>query len=416
MQKTILKLENAAGIFVIFDPKRFGKTEGIWVGMDNDKVVYSIPEEMLGLDENAPLVKLYYDGLNAGQPMWSDLYENVVGLNVMTYSIPIEHNNIPIGVVGVDIEEMKAIIKAIEETTDSIVANTNSLSNATQDTSQSINDVARTVEELADASMGQAEDAEKGSVVLSKLADEIKLAVENGEVVIESSIKTQNINEASSKSLEEMMEKLKVSKESTDKVARNVDSLLEKSQFIGSILNNIMNIWEQTNLLALNAAIEAARAGEAGRGFAVVAEEIRKLSEETGNATKNIENILYDIQIEIESTKDSMDSSQEALSEVNQKIEEVNKGFMDIYNAMAISIEAIKELEKRLEMVNGQKEEAILAIESISSVTEETAASTEELSASMEEQAATMETISQNTNSLVSIIEKLEKLVNRFKL
>ena len=76
---------------------------------------------------------------------------------------------------------------------------------------------------------------------------------------------------------------------------------------------------------------------------------------------------------------------------------------MDIYNAMAISIEAIKELEKRLEMVNGQKEEAILAIESISSVTEETAASTEELSASMEEQAATMETISQNTNSLASI-------------
>ena len=47
-----------------------------------------------------------------------------------------------------------------------------------------------------------------------------------------------------------------------------------------------MNISEQNNLLALNAAIEAARAGEAGRGFAVVAEEIRKLSEETGNATK----------------------------------------------------------------------------------------------------------------------------------
>jgi len=111
-----------------------------------------------------------------------------------------------------------------------------------------------------------------------------------------------------------------------------------------------------------------------------------------------------------------MDLSEKTLSEVNQKIEEVNMGFRDIFKAMATSMEAIEELERRLEIVNTQKEEAILAIESISSVTEETAASTEELSASMEEQAATMETISQNTNSLVSIIEKLEKLVNRFKL
>ena len=199
-------------------------------------------------------------------------------------------------------QEMKTVIRAIEETTENIVTNTNSLSNATQDTSQAINDVAKTVEELADASMGQAEDAEKGSIVLSKLADEIKLAVDDGEIVIDSSMKAQGINEASSKSMEAMMEKFHMSKESTNKVAENVNSLLEKFQFIGNILNTIMNISEQTNLLALNAAIEAARAGEAGRGFAVVAEEIRKLSEETGNATKNIEGILNDIGLEIEST------------------------------------------------------------------------------------------------------------------
>ncbi|NLK44516.1 MAG: hypothetical protein GX300_09000, partial [Tissierellia bacterium] len=104
-------------------------------------------------------------------------------------------------------QEMKTVIRAIEETTENIVTNTNSLSNATQDTSQAINDVAKTVEELADASMGQAEDAEKGSIVLSKLADEIKLAVDDGEIVIDSSMKAQGINEASSKSMEAMMEK-----------------------------------------------------------------------------------------------------------------------------------------------------------------------------------------------------------------
>lgn len=51
-------------------------------------------------------------------------------------------------------------------------------------------------------------------------------------------------------------------------------------------------IAQQTKLLALNATIEAARAGEAGRGFAVVAGEVKTLSGQTENATKEIAEVL----------------------------------------------------------------------------------------------------------------------------
>ncbi len=317
---------------------------------------------------------------------------------------------------GILREEMRKIIRAIEGTTANIVENTSSLTTATHETTQSINDMAKTVEELAQASMGQAEDAETGSEKLDKLANEIKIAVENGEIVVESSTRAQRINEEGSDAMENMIEKFNTTNNATHRVAENINSLLEKSQSIGSILNTILNISEQTNLLALNAAIEAARAGEAGRGFAVVAEEIRKLSEQTGYATKSIENILNTIQLEVEATKGSMDESEEALNDANNTLEQVKNGFGEIYTAILKSIAAIKQLGERLDSVDNVKEDVILAIQSISSVTEETAASTEELSASMEEQAATMETISNNTDNLSKTIDNLNELVNRFKL
>lgn len=85
-------------------------------------------------------------------------------------------------------------------------------------------------------------------------------------------------------------------KASTGHSAKRILMLGEKSQSIGEIVGVIDDITRQTNLLALNASIEAARAGEAGKGFAVVATEIRKLANNVGGSTKQIKEIIKEIQ------------------------------------------------------------------------------------------------------------------------
>ena len=99
-------------------------------------------------------------------------------------------------------------------------------------------------------------------------------------------------------------------------------------------------------------------------------------------------------------------------------------GLSDAGTIMAISEQtnllalnaAIDKLEKILNMIDKDKDDAIIAIQNISSIAEETAASTEELSASMEEQTVTMESIFNNTKNLADTIEKLHELVNKFKI
>ncbi|HNC19443.1 MAG: methyl-accepting chemotaxis protein [Candidatus Accumulibacter phosphatis] len=98
-------------------------------------------------------------------------------------------------------------------------------------------------------------------------------------------------------------------REQIQETSKRIKRLGESSQEIGEIVELISDITEQTNVLALNAAIQAASAGEAGRGFTVVAEEVQRLAERSGEATKQIGAIVRTIQTDTQDTVSAMEES-----------------------------------------------------------------------------------------------------------
>lgn len=92
---------------------------------------------------------------------------------------------------------------------------------------------------------------------------------------------------------------------------QTMDGLNQTLQQVNDISQVIKDIAGQTNLLALNAAIEAARAGEHGRGFAVVADEVRILSDRTGNCARDISQLLQNVQISAQDVVCVMQSARE---------------------------------------------------------------------------------------------------------
>ena len=112
-----------------------------------------------------------------------------------------------------------------------------------------------------------------------------------------------------------------------------------------SVIDFITNIAGQTNLLGLNAAIEAARAGEQGRGFAVVAEEVRKLAEQSREATERIQSTLNEMNKAVEGISKTIETTGSISEEQAASTEEITANLSRV-------TKAAEDLKKFVEALN----------------------------------------------------------------
>jgi len=154
-----------------------------------------------------------------------------------------------------------------------------------------------------DISKGLLGAAQKQAREIHEAGEAVQLMTQSIKEVDSSAAQSANVarrtlmaTEQGARAVRNTISGMEVIREQIQDTAKRIKRLGESSQEIGEIVDLISDITEQTNVLALNAAIQAASAGEAGRGFSVVAEEVQRLAERSGEATKQIGALVKTIQ------------------------------------------------------------------------------------------------------------------------
>jgi methyl-accepting chemotaxis protein len=314
------------------------------------------------------------------------------------------------------IQNIKILIQKVQLSVENVLNSSEKISASSEQTYASSEQIAMTLQEVAKGSSEQAEEVAQSVNYMNDLSNGINKAISDLTTISSLISDTEKISIDAIGTVKTLNHKAEQTRNASQKIVDEINSLNNDMKEIRKITKLIVGIAEQTNLLSLNAAIEAARAGEAGRGFAVVAEEVKKLADQSKEASIMINNIINTINNKTEQAVSEANNSSEIINEQMLVVEQTDAAFNTISASMKKITSHMKDMESSVSNMITLKEKTLTAMENISAVSEEAAATSEEVSASTEEQMASAEVLTNLAKEMNQMAKELESAVTLFKI
>ena len=271
--------------------------------------------------------------------------------------------------INFTIEELRTLVRGINSATDQVTR-------ATQET-QSISN------RLFEASQRQNREIQQASASVLQMAQSISEVAQNASQSAKVAQQALGAAEKGGQAVQNQISGMNEIRTQIQDTSKRIKRLGESSLEIGEIVELISDITEQTNVLALNAAIQAASAGEAGRGFTVVAEEVQRLAERSGEATKQIEAIVKTIQADTQDAVAAMEKSTVGVVEGAKLSDAAGQALTEIQSVSRELAELIGRISAQTQMQSTSVTDVTRGMQGILKITEETTEGTKQTNVSI---------------------------------
>jgi len=271
--------------------------------------------------------------------------------------------------INFTVEELRNVVVGINSSTEQV-------SKATTET-QAISD------RLFEASQRQSREIQQASASVLQMAqsiNEVSLSAAQSARVAQQSLSAA---EKGAVAVQNQISGMNDIRGQIQETSKRIKRLGESSLEIGEIVELISDITEQTNVLALNAAIQAASAGEAGRGFTVVAEEVQRLAERSGEATKQIEAIVKTIQADTQDAVAAMDKSTQGVVDGAKLSDSAGQALQEIERISRELAELIQGISAQTQKQSSSVSDVTRGMQGILKITEETTEGTKQTNVSI---------------------------------
>ena len=271
--------------------------------------------------------------------------------------------------INFTIEELRTLVRGINSATDQVTK-------ATQET-QAISN------RLFEASQRQNREIQLASASVLTMAESINEVAQNAAQSAKVAQAQLVAAEKGGSAVQDQISGMNDIRSQIQETSKRIKRLGESSLEIGEIVELISDITEQTNVLALNAAIQAASAGEAGRGFSVVAEEVQRLAERSGEATKQIEAIVKTIQADTQDAVAAMEKSTVGVVEGAKLSDAAGQALAEIQQVSRELAELIGSISAQTQRQSSSVTDVTRGMQGILKITEETTEGTKQTNVSI---------------------------------
>lgn len=253
-----------------------------------------------------------------------------------------------------------------------------------------VNDIAGATEEHERISAQQASSVQETATTIEQLNAFAKNTAQQAETVAAESKTSLVLTERGTESVHQTLDSIQDLQQRVALISDRIQHLSEQTQQIGSISELVANLANQTNMLALNAAVEAVRAGNQGKGFAIVAQEVRKLADQSKQASHKIKVLVEDIQAAIGSTvvvtREGSVTAQNSVSAVENSAHAFEQVAQGAENVMLSGQQIALSAEQQAKAI----QEVLLAIRNLNQAAAETITSISQTKEGMHQLNSTM--------------------------